>query len=910
MTLNLTIIHHNVQNWNTNRITLSNIYNTINPDIILINEHSRINNETIKIFNYNTYTKNIHNERHAGTAIAIRKNLSIRLDDTYESDMIDITIETRQGPLTIATTYVPPRTNYLNFIDLNKLFSKPHPSYLFADLNAKHYTLGNTNSNKRGQHINYFLQQNKCHHIGPFFPTIIRHNSATNPDIVLKNNHAFHNIHFKPGPLTPSDHIPIITKISTNPIQIAIKPRRCFHKTDWDNYRQELENTDTDVAQHNTKTDIDRHLDSWTDAVKNATEKHIPTISYRTIPGIRPTQEIQILEIQHTDLMTEIQTNGPTADKYEQLRNLRTQIRDTYKRLHDETWTKLIEKLQNTNCPRQFHKSINRMMGNAQKTHAPYIKDRQGNRLDTPQEKETLFTQHCTTIFTEDDNNDDFDKDHIETIEQYMHNNRQLNTCYNNSDLTRLDNNDMPPITMDELTNTIKTFKQKAPGPTGITTIQIRQLPINMKQYLLDIFNHAISTGYFPDKIKHANFIFIPKPNKSPHQVENYRPISLLDVHGKILDKILNTRLNRHLNRHNILHPRQHGFRQQRGTDTALATFHETIAINMAQRHYTDIILRDVTKAFDKVWTIGLQYKISQLHLHDTFTKTLNNYLINRIATVSIENHIGPHFNLNSGVPQGACLSPTLYSLYTNDIPHPLLNTDYIAYADDITQITSGRYKQKDAARNTKHAIEQINTYENKWKIQTNTGKFTVIPLSRHKTTDITINNTPITYEKSGKILGLHFNKFGFAPQITARKHIALANLNKLYRFQDLPTQTKKKLYLTYIRPALIYPIIPLHTQPITQIRQLQTVQNKAIRFITNTRLIERKSSRQLHLQLKLPSINTILHTHANKIWDKIENNIPELYNQLKLPENSKQHNRFRSSKTIARQPAPIPIYS
>ena len=41
-------------------------------------------------------------------------------------------------------------------------------------------------------------------------------------------------------------------------------------------------------------------------------------------------------------------------------------------------------------------------------------------------------------------------------------------------------------------------------------------------------------------------------------------------------------------------------------------------------------------------------------------------------------------------------------------MPEPLPNTDYIAFADDITQITSGRYKHRDAARNTEHAIRQL----------------------------------------------------------------------------------------------------------------------------------------------------------------------------------------------------------
>ena len=56
-------------------------------------------------------------------------------------------------------------------------------------------------------------------------------------------------------------------------------------------------------------------------------------------------------------------------------------------------------------------------------------------------------------------------------------------------------------------------------------------------------------------------------------------------------------------------------------------------------------------------------------------------------------------------------------------MPEPLLNTEYIAFADDIKQILAGPDKYKDAAKNTQLSIQQINNYENKRKIKTNKKK-------------------------------------------------------------------------------------------------------------------------------------------------------------------------------------------
>ena len=138
--------------------------------------------------------------------------------------------------------------------------------------------------------------------------------------------------------------------------------------------------------------------------------------------------------------------------------------------------------------------------------------------------------------------------------------------------------------------------------------------------------------------------IFIPKGNKSQYNIKNYRPISLLDIHGKLLDKILTNRLTRQLELNGHTNDRQHGFRKNRGTHTALAIFHETISNAINSKHAVDIVLRDVEKAFDKVWHTGLKYKILNLGLYTCFTRILCDYLTDRTATIQIGEYIGPSF--------------------------------------------------------------------------------------------------------------------------------------------------------------------------------------------------------------------------------------------------------------------------
>jgi hypothetical protein len=906
----LVIIQHNVQSWNSNKITLSNIYNTIDPDIILINDHSLIDNQALKVFNYNTFYSNKQNELHAGTAIAVKRHISIKLHDNFHSDMLAITIGTQQGPITIGTTYTPPRIDYLNYIDFHTLFNRPHPVYFLGDINARHKTIGSSNNNNRGKHLHTLITRHKCRHIGPHFPTLITHNSTTSPDIVLQNTHAYHNIHLRPGPITPSDHIPIIATISANPIQIPIRPRKQHHKADWNKYKQILSIVTPPTQQDPTLEEIDEQLNSWTEYVKQASNETIPTLTYRIIPGIKPSHETLTLQAQYQHTLQYIYHNGPSIQLNRHLLSLRNQLQNYYITQYGKNWDRLIQSLHTQENTKAFWSSVKRMMGSNTKQQIPYL-EHNNTQLHTPQEKEPIFRQHWQQIFTEQEH-EQFDLEHINTIQEYMNNLAPQITPHHTGNIDRLNQLHFPPITIEEFIHTLKTFKQKAPGPTGITTLQLKNLPKNMIHFLIYIFNMSISAGYFPDSLKHATMIFLPKPNTSQKQVQNYRPISLLDIHGKILDKILNNRLTNYLTIHDHFNIRQHGFRRDRGTHTALATLHETLSIATAQKHTIDIVLRDVSKAFDKVWHSGLIYKLSRTNIHPIFLRTLNDYLTDRTASIRIGSHIGPPFTLHTGVPQGACLSPTLYSFYTHDIPEPLPNTDYICFADDITQITHGKYTPQYAAKQTEHAIQQINTFENKWKILTNTNKFKIIPVSRRKTSDIYIEDQYFPYTSHGTVLGLKFSTNGFSSQITSRQAIAYKNLNKLYRFTHLSLTTKLKLYLAFVRSALLYPVIPLHTLSPTAISKLQRVQNKALRFITNTHILERVTSKTLHEQVNIPPINILLHEQAHNIWSKMFLIDLEQYNKLTFPLEhiNKQHSQFKSSRIHALAPPPLPKYN
>lgn len=121
-----------------------------------------------------------------------------------------------------------------------------------------------------------------------------------------------------------------------------------------------------------------------------------------------------------------------------------------------------------------------------------------------------------------------------------------LNNLENNNQLTT-------EISLTEIKTTISKMKNKAAGRSQINKKDLCNLPEHSLKKLRDIFNGCLATGYFPKVFKQATIILILKPGKPSNKVENFRPISLLKIPGKILERIINSRLMTHLKEENIL---------------------------------------------------------------------------------------------------------------------------------------------------------------------------------------------------------------------------------------------------------------------------------------------------------------------------------------------------------------------
>ena len=378
-------------------------------------------------------------------------------------------------------------------------------------------------------------------------------------------------------------------------------------------------------------------------------------------------------------------------------------------------------------------------------------------------------------------------------------------------------------ITTDEVIKAIKSLKAgKAAGLDMILNDYIKVSMDIMVPVYIKLFNLVLDSGHIPDSWLQGVIVPIYKSGVTTNP-ENYRPITVLSCIGKLFTSILNNRLNYYIESFEILNETQAGFRSGYSTIDNIFVLNALIDVLKSKRKKVYCCFIDFSKAFDKVWRIGLWNKLLKYNINGKFFNVVKNMYENIKSCVRVGDKLTGFFPCECGVRQGENLSPVLFSLYLNDLQNYLLDndckgiqTEHSLYTDLLINIIVLLYADdtiliSDNLRDLQINLNHFKDYCDMWKLKVNLDKTKVVVFGTRRNTNhhVTLGGQSVEVVNEYKYLGILFNKNRSfnnaisALSMQARK--AMFSLFSKINGLELPVDCQLDLFNKTIVPILLY---------------------------------------------------------------------------------------------------------
>jgi hypothetical protein len=263
----------------------------------------------------------------------------------------------------------------------------------------------------------------------------------------------------------------------------------------------------------------------------------------------------------------------------------------------------------------------------------------------------------------------------------------------------RLGNNttfNIPLIAEHEVGKYITNLKnKKTMGLDNVPAFLLKIALPYITESLTYVYNLCIKTNVFPHAFKNAKIFPLPKTKDSCNP-NDFRPISLLSVLSKPLERHMHTHLSLFMEKHELFHPFQSGFRSHHSCHTALSKMCDNWLSGLNQSKIVGAVFLDFQKAFDLVDHSILLNKLSVYLRSSSTLSFLQSYLEKRTQRVFHNGKTSTEGSIKCGVPQGSVLGPLLFCIFINDLPLHVSdeNVTNDLFADDSSLQTSGNNLQ------------------------------------------------------------------------------------------------------------------------------------------------------------------------------------------------------------------------
>ena len=430
----------------------------------------------------------------------------------------------------------------------------------------------------------------------------------------------------------------------------------------------------------------------------------------------------------------------------------------------------------------------------------------------------------------------------------------------------------------------------KASGITNLSSILLKDAFKVLAVEMTHLINEAIRTATFPDSWEIGSITPIPKEGDIL-DLGNWRPITILPLPSKLLERALHFQITTHLDNNNYLSESQHGFRAGKSTSTAILDLTRLLTDNYNKGKHTSCVFVDYRKAFETLDHDILLRKLTKFDFNKEAITMMQSYFKNRQHVVKCSDFCSKEFNVNYGVPQGSVLGPLCFILYVNDLIECITeNTPakIIMYADDTVLLVENENPSL-ATDQMQDVVDSVSRWCQVNKMTVNAKKTKhMLVLRKNDCLDVVtslsvnFNGTALSNVEAYKYLGVDIDKELSYEQAVHNTYVK-AN-KKLFTLRKIRPYVSQRIaaliYKQFILPQLDYADFIFESTVKRELDLLDKIQDRALTligrgqvdniFVENTYAIEplkaRRRKHHLALMYRLSKIDDYLDTARPEI--------------------------------------------